>query len=690
MNRILCLGALILAPASMLAAQQAPLEPPEPAPIVAPSLPRPQEALLPNGLRLILLEQHRQPVLSLTLSVPAGSAFDPPEREGVAEMLAALVTRGGGTRSASQVATEIEGVGGSLSAAADPDFLTVQSDVVSAHAALAFDLIADGVLRPTLAPSELELLRSQTIDALQGGLADPGTLAARIFLIGAYQRYPYARRATPASVSAISREDLLAFQKARVRPAGSMLVVVGDITLPEARRLAMKAFGTWKGLKPVPLPVPVRNNPPRGIVLVHVPGARDASILMGGTTFAGTDTGYYAAAVLNRIIGDERNGRLIRALGREHGWTSATGASFLRTARLGLFQATAAVPAEVADSALREMSIQLDLLRNELVPARELARARENVAGGFALRLQSASLLAGGITEAGVLGLPASYVAGYRMKIAGITAAQVRAAARRAFPANALVTVVVGDGARLFGPLSKLAPVQLFSGDGHPLTPDSIEPRPGAMVLKLDALAPRTDSLAILAQGQTIGLQVTRLARSGDSLIYTERTQLGQALDQTTTLTFDTAGRMRHLDQAGVVRGQNTRIRLAYAGGRVVGEVQVIGASGPERFTVDTGVAPGMLDDNAVQAILPLLPWAPNTRWTFQVFVSGENTVRTLTLTAADITQVNTPAGAFECYRADLEGGQQRVSFFVTTARPHRVVRVELANSPVVFIAVSP
>lgn len=689
MTRLTLLG-LLLAPAWPLAAQQAPAGPPESATIVAPALPRAQEAVLANGLRLILLEQHRQPVLSLTLSVPAGSAFDPPDREGTAEMLAALTTRGGGTRTASQVAAAIEGVGGSLSAAADPDFLTVQADIVSAHAALAFDLIADGLLRPALAADELELLRGQTANALQGGLADPGTLAARIFLIGAYQRFPYARRATPASVAAITREDLLAFHKARVRPAGAILVVVGDITLVEARRLAVKAFGAWKGLKPAPLPVPVKTAPPRGIVLVHVPGSQEASILVGGTTFAGTDTAYYAAAVLNRLIGDERNGRLIRALGREHAWTSATGASFLRTARLGLFQTTAAVPAEVADSALREMYAQLDLLRTELAPARELGRARENVAGGFALRLQSASQLAGGITETSVLGLPASYVAGYRMKVAAITAAQVRAVARRAFPENALVTVVVGDGARLYAPLAKMAPVQLFASDGRPLTAADVEPRTGAMTFELGSVATRTDSLAILAQGQTIGLQVTQLVRSGDSLIYSERTQLGQALNQTTTLTFDTVGRMRHLEQTGVVRGQDTRIRLGYGGGRVRGEVQVVGANGPEHFTVDTAVAATVLDDNAVQAILPLLPWAVNTRWSFQVFVSGENTVRGLTLTAADITQVNTPAGAFECYRADLEGGQQRVSFFVTTARPHRVVRVELANSPVVFIAVNP
>jgi hypothetical protein len=243
---------------------------------------------------------------------------------------------------------------------------------------------------------------------------------------------------------------------------------------------------------------------------------------------------------------------------------------------------------------------------------------------------------------------------------------------------------------RLYKSLNTIAPVQLFAIDGRPLTPTEIEPSTGAPRFDVGALPARPDSFAILAQGQTIGLQVTRLVRAGDSLLYSERTQLGQALNQTTALVFDTAGSMRHLDQVGMIRGQNTRIQLSYGGGRVRGDVQVVGATGPEHFTVDTAVAPMVLDDNAVQAILPLLPWATNTRWTFQVFVSGENAIRPMTLTSADVAQVNTPAGNFECYRGDLEGGQQRVSFFVTTAVPHRVVRVELANSPVVFVAVNP
>lgn len=681
---------LLLALASPLAAQQIPTEPPEPALVATPLPLRPTEFTLPNGLRVQLVERHRQPTVSLALSLPAGSAFDPQNREGLADLLAGLITRGAGSRSGADVAQQIERVGGSLGASAGPDVLTVQADVVTGQTELGFELLADAVLRPALPADALELLRRQSAEGLAAGLADQGTLGARIFLLAAYQRYPYAQRPTPASIGAITREDLLAFWRARFRPAGSVLVIAGDLSLASARRLALLRFGAWKGVRPAALPPAPKLQSPAGIVLVHQPGAQAATMLIGGPTFAGGDSAYYPVAVLGRLLGDQRNGRLVRALGGAHAWSTTAGASYLRTRALGLFQVTAVVPAEVTDSALREVYGQLASLRTDLVPARELARAREYVAGSFAVGLQSASQIASGVSEATVLGLPAGYVGGYRQRILGLTAAQVRAAARRILPSTGIVTVVVGDAARLYGPLSAIASVQLFAEDGRPLTPADIEPKAGDPRIDLASVTGRTDTLAILAQGQTVGLQVTQLTRSGDSLLYIERTALGTALNQRTTLVFDTGGRMRSLEQSGTARGQDTRISLAYGSGRVRGKAQVVGGQGPVAFAVDTAVPGGVLDDNGVQAILPLLAWAPNTRWAFQVFVSGENAIRRMTLTVADLVSLPIQDSAVECYRADLEGGQQRVSFYVTRALPHRVVRVELAGSPVIFVAISP
>jgi hypothetical protein len=262
--------------------------------------------------------------------------------------------------------------------------------------------------------------------------------------------------------------------------------------------------------------------------------------------------------------------------------------------------------------------------------------------------------------------------------------------ARRVFPVRGTVSVVVGDAARLYGPLSKVGTVRIFSVDGRPLSPEAVEPRMVPLALVPSQAAARVDSLAILADGRTVGMQVTRLTPAGDSLTYVEETVLGTMLSQTTTLTFDTAGRMRSLDQSGKARGQDTKIRLTYGNGRVRGSALLAGNDGPRTIAVDTAVSEGIVDDNGIQAILPLLRWDINVRWAFDVFASGENVLRRLTLTAADLTRVTVPAGTFDCYRADLEGGPQRVSFFVASKPPHRVIRVELANSPIEFIAVNP
>ncbi len=670
-------------------AQQAPTQPPEPAPPITASYPAPQEALLPNGLRLVVLHLPRQPLISLTLSVPAGAAFDPAEMEGTADLMAGLLTRGAGERSAQQVEALVSQTGGAFSASAEPDALIIQADFLSEHAADAFSLLGDMVTRPVFSETDVVALRERTVRALQEGLADPASLGARIFLLATYRKHPYARRPTPQSVAAVTRADLLAFHKARVRPAGSTLVVAGDVTLAEARRLTTAALGGWKGLRPAGLRASSLGPLPRGIVLVHQGGATDASVVVGGPTFAAADSGYYAVMVLNQILGDQRNGRLLASLGGQRGWADVAGSSFLRTAQLGLFQASAVVPTDAADSAVVEILTQLERLRTDLVPARELDRAREGVSGRFAVEHQTAGQLSATIAEGRALGLPATYLPTFRRRVVAVTAAQVRAIARRMVPENSVAIVVVGDAARLYGPLAALRPTQIFGADGQPLRPEDVAPRLVPFAIRAAPAVAHSDSMVILAQGATVGLQVSEVARGGDSVTYTERTSIGTSISQTTTVVFDTLGRMRSLNQNGKVREQETRISLRYAGGRVRGDAQVAGAEGPRRFPVDTAVNVGIVDDNAIQALLPYLDWELNTEWRFEVFAGGENRIREMTLTAADIVQVNVPAGQFEAYRADLRGAAQVVSFFVTTAKPHRLIRVSLSGSPIEFLAIN-
>lgn len=683
------LSALALTIAAPLSAQF-PTEPPDPGPVTPFPLAPPKEVLLPNGLRLIVVEQPRQPVVSISLTMPAGTAFDPKDKEGTADLLGRLITRGAGGRSAVQLSTAIEGVGGSLGAVTDPDALSIQADLLSSKASLALEMIADMVQRPALDSLDLERARQVVLATLTTEPDDGAALAGRVFLVGTYRQMPYARRPTPASILRITRADLEAFRAARLRPSGAVLVVAGDITLAEAQRLVTKSLGGWKGLRPVGLPVLTPTPAPATIYLIHRGGAQTADIVVGNTTFSGTDTTWYSAAVLNRILGEGQESWLVRSLVHQHGWAIATGSAFQRTNRLGLFQATAEVPAQVADSTVREIQAQMARLRTDLVPVRDLEHARESLSGEFPLRLQTMSQVAAALGQARMYGLPANYINGFRPRISKITAAAVRGVAKRVFDPAQMTVVVAGDASRLYGPLSAIGTVRMFAPNGRPLTEKDVRPTTGDLKLDFSGLTPRLDSMVILAQGQAVGLQVSEIARVGDSVIYTERTSLGPQLNQITRLVFDSLGRMRRLDQTGRVRGQDTKIGLVYAGGRVKGQAQVLDSIGrPITLAVDTAIAAGTIDDNGLVAILPTLAWALNTRWTIPLFGSGENKVRKVTLTVADIEQIRTPAGDFEAYRADLDGAAQSVSFYVTTHPPYRLVRITLTGSPIEFLAVN-
>ncbi len=170
------LTALLLA-APLAAQEPFPTRPPGPTALRPAQFPPFQEVALPNGMTLLLIENHEQPSLSATLSFRAGNAYDPVGKEGLSAMVAELLTKGTPTRSADQIAATIEGVGGSLSASASDDFLTVSADVLSDHAALAFELLGDVTRRATFAPDELELARTRGLSALEVELSQPDAVA---------------------------------------------------------------------------------------------------------------------------------------------------------------------------------------------------------------------------------------------------------------------------------------------------------------------------------------------------------------------------------------------------------------------------------------------------------------------------------------------------------------------------------
>ena len=464
--------------------------------------------MLPNGLRILVVESHKQPIVSLSLSFAAGSIFDPPGKEGLAEMVAGLVTKGAGTRTAEQISEAIEGAGGSLSAGVGADFLSINSTVLKTSLPLAFELIGDAAMRPTLPETEVELLRTQTLSGLQVALSQPEAIASRIFQRTLYGQNPYGRSANPASVKATTRADLVAFQRARLRPAGALLVVAGDVTLAEVRALALKTFRGWAGAPPA---APVFRAPPvrtkTELILVHRPGSVQSNILVGNLTFLPDDPRTYSAAVANQVLGGGASSRLFLILREAKSWTYGAYSRYARRKGIGSFEANTEVRTEVTDSALRETLAQLRRIATEPVPTAELEAAKGSLTGSFPLTIESADQVANAVANARLYGLAPDYVQTYRVRIGAVTAPQVQATAQATIRPAAAAIVVVGDGSKIYESLKGIAPISIVDPEGNPLTPADLTPKVAALDLDLSALVPRRDSFSISLQGNQ-----TRLA----------------------------------------------------------------------------------------------------------------------------------------------------------------------------------
>jgi zinc protease len=693
MKNLFLLLLLLSAPSSRLPAlaAQYPTSPPAPLPLTPAPFPPFQEETLPNGVRVLVVRNSKQPIVSLSLSFPAGGVWEPAGKEGLADMVAGLLTKGAGTRSAEEIADAIEGVGGSLTAGAGSDFLSINATVLAPSLPLAFELLGDVAARPSFPEKEVELLRTQTLSGLQVELSQPASLAQRALFRNLYGDHPYGSATTPGSVRAITRADIVAFHRARVRPGGALLVLAGDVTLEQARQLATRAFRGWTGAAPTtPLPTASGTRSQNELVLVHRAGSVQSNILIGNLTFAPNDPRWYAATVANKVLGGGADSRLFMILREQKSWTYGAYSDLVRRRGTGAFVASAEVRTEVTDSALAEMLTQLRRIGTEPVPAEEFEAARGALVGSYPLSIETAEQVAGAVATARLYGLGPDYVQTYRVRLGAVSPAEAQAAARTVIRPDQAVIVVVGDGQKIYDRIKDVAPVRIVDPEGTPLSVEDLNPKAAALDLDLAALVPRRDSFAINAQGAELGWLRGVLERTDSGFRYVEDTRIANFVNQTTTLELDPRAGMRSVKQSGTVQGIQASIDVRFNGTRATGTASVPGPDGVKSVTIDTTLAPGTIDDNAIQALLPAFPWKPDAKWTFAVLSSGQGEIRTVTLAVTGTESVTVGGQTVECYRAEVSGLQSPVTFLVSTATPHRLMKILVAGTPIEMIRASP
>ena len=679
---------LSVSPTVRPSAQSFPTQPPRPTPLSPVRFPPFKEATLASGLQLVVVEHHEQPAVSVSLSFRAGGIYDPPGKEGLAELVAELLTKGTTSRSAEQMAATIEGVGGSLSASASEDFLTISADALSDQVGLVFDLLGDVVRHATFPESELALARTRALSALALELSQPASVAGRIFAKEIYGPNPYGRNGTRESYNAVTRDDVAQLAADRLRPAGALLVVAGDVTELQVRGLVEQAFAGWRGGPPATRALP----PPPAtaatdILLVHRPGSTQANIVLGNTTILATDPGYYPGRIATQVLGGGADSRLFLILREQKGWTYGAYANLRRYRGLGYWQATAEVRTEVADSALSELLRQLDRVRTQVISDSELTAAKGFLVGSFPLTIETPSQIAAQVANAKLLGLGDDYLRLYRERLAAVTPLAARAAAARLYRRGALTIVVVGDAAQLYDRLKVIAPVRLVDVDGKPLTTAELAPKAAPVSLDPAQFASHTDSSRVLFQGNPVGTSVATVRRTGDSLVYTEQSSLGAgAFQQTVTLVLDPAdGSSRRLDRVTIQQGQRSETHLTYTGGRVKGRSATPQPDGTTKpFDIDTVLPPGTIDEDAVAFSVPAFPLEPGKSFAVNFFSPSEGTVKLLTFKVGAQENVVVPAGTFQAYHIAVTGSRVPFVMYVSGTAPRRVVKTEYVGQPLV------
>ena len=441
------------------AAPQGPIRQP---PLAAPrdlTLPEISKSRLKNGLRIWVLPDHSLPLVSVNLHLEAGVLDAPLDRMGLATFTAMMLRQGVEGMDADTLSETVDMAGASLSANAHGERTIISCWARKEHTELCLKLVAQLATKPTFPGDEMKEVRDKLLGQVKQLRDDPGSMAAMHFGNQLYgDNHPEGAAMSAATLARITRADLLAFHKKLFVPGAALLGVSGDMDPATAKTLAGKYFGPWiKGDRP-PRKIPPVADPPPGlrVLLVDKPDLTQASFTLGHAGLPRVHKDREVVEVLNHVLGGGGfSSRLMKKVRSEGGKTYGVSSSFSMYHSFGDFTVS-------SFTRTAELIATMELVRQELAgiqtrppTAQESAAARGKLAGGYPLRMQTASTLLHYLISSELDGLGEARVTGYPSRIHGITLAQLKEAAAAHLRPGNLLAVVVGKAAELAPALDK-------------------------------------------------------------------------------------------------------------------------------------------------------------------------------------------------------------------------------------------
>lgn len=473
-------AATMLLTAAPLTAQNLPAvaTPPTLGPPPELRLPTVQEATLPNGMKIQVVEMHALPIVQATLTIEGGALLDG-NRPGLATFTATMLTEGAGSRDAFALAAETDYLGATLNASASWHATQIFLGAPKRTFSQAMDLMADVLLRPSFNSEDIARQRDLRIAKLLQQSDHPGALASLAFTSTVFPAgHPYHNPMDGDSSSTASLDSAIVrnYWERAADPRQAILTITGDITLAEARALATEKFGAWRAPKqPLTTPhaaaIPAAPRPETRIILVDKPGAAQSVILIGSPGVERSSPDYATITVMNTILGGSFSSRLNDILREQKGYTYGAGSGFSWRPIPGPFIANASVRTNVTDSSLAIFFREFEQLRQTAIPADELQRAIAYLTLGALGDFETTRQVNYKLTALNTFALPLSTIPKELAAFGRVTASDVQRVARKYIDPKRLTVVIAGDVAAIRPGIEALdlGPIIQYDHNGNPL-----------------------------------------------------------------------------------------------------------------------------------------------------------------------------------------------------------------------------
>ncbi len=425
---------------------------PGPSPVI--NIKKPESFTLPNGLKVMVVENHKLPRVSFNLNID-NTPYAEGAKKGVADLTSSLIGNGSTKISKDAFNEEIDFLG------ADLNFYSsgASASCLSKYSGRILELMADGALNPNFTQAEFDKEKDKLIEGLKTQEKSVAAVAGRVQNVLAFGKsHPYGEFLSEETIKNVTITDVENNYHTNFVPENAYLIIIGDVKFKETKKAVEKLFGSWaKASAPSLIYTDPKNVQYSQINFVDMPNAVQSEIALQNTVnLKMNDNDYFATIVANQILGGDFNSYLNMNLREAHGWTYGARSSIGGSKYVSTFKASTQVRNAVTDSAVVEFFKEIKKIRTEKVTDEMLANVKAGYVGKFVMQIEKPQTVAGYALKIKTQGLPEDFYENYIKNINAVTADDVLAVANKYFLEDNIRVVIVGKGSEVIPSLEKL------------------------------------------------------------------------------------------------------------------------------------------------------------------------------------------------------------------------------------------